>query len=118
MPRFTITSLLVVAVLVAGCGAFPSQTENARIEAYEVDEVPTNATVVNATDERIANVEPVQQALRQVTANDSTRITVRVAEDDYEHVSKRLEKLPTADDGYHYVAYRGQVVQVALLTDD
>lgn len=80
------------------------------VKAEPVADVPANATVVNATHPAIANVTPIQEAVREAvrtgdeTAANFTRRRNR-------NVSVAFDQLPRHRSGW-FVRYDGQVVQV------
>ncbi|AHG00786.1 hypothetical protein HALLA_07490 [Halostagnicola larsenii XH-48] len=105
---------------VAGCLTDPG-TNGGLLEILLTTE-PENATVVNATDERIRNVEPVQDGLREAADATSSAAEVEVTEREYETVAQVLADLPWYDRSDHdskhisgiYFRYDKQVYVVVL----
>lgn len=97
-----------------------TQTEQAGlIKAQPVNRTPENATVVNATDERIADATPLQTVITEAVRNNST-IYERVTGEQFKTVNETLHRLepyadtdPSVEDGY-YIRKNETVVVVTL----
>lgn len=80
------------------------------VEAEPVADVPANATVANASHPAIANVTPIQQAVREaVRTGDETAANFTRRKN--RNVSAAFDQLPRHRSGW-FVRYDGQVVQV------
>lgn len=124
--------LMVFSVLLGGCLAgFSGSSETAggegSLTAIETSEAPPNATVVNYSDDRVAENKYLQKAVRKVVDDDSDKVVVTVPEDDVEQIKKDLQSLPFYDarqattdrhqPGY-YVEYMEGVVRVKFVILD
>ena len=88
------------------------------VAVNDVDTPPTAATVVEATDSRIRDVQPIQTVLERARESGNAQITV--TESEYARVVDALGETPlyTDDSGYAtdeglYVRSHGTVVRVS-----
>jgi|GEM_PF-3380594 len=89
------------------------------IRATVVDSVPEGATVTDATNESIADLDPLRRAIRDSIGRNKSAY-VRVTGDQFRAVNESLHELtpysdrnPDTEDGY-YIRSNGTVVAVTL----
>lgn len=119
--------VLVLVILVAGCSTVQmNDTTNGDVSLQGTvvadDEVPENATVVSATDDRIADVEPLQELLDAATNDSAGRATRELSSDERERVEGSLDELPKYEDssspnGY-FVRHGDAVVRVNFVYEE
>lgn len=88
--QFLASIICGASASISGCLNDPG-AEGGVVEALEVEN-PPNATITEASDERIASIDPIQQALQK--ASDHSTATVSVSEREYETVAQALSELP------------------------
>jgi hypothetical protein len=93
------------------------------LEAEVVSEPPTGATVLDASNDRIEDVEPIQRVLRQAVENRTDRwpgvtITLEAGEADrVEEALGRFERYENEAAGVYgyFVRYRGTLVRINVV---
>lgn len=78
-------------IFISGCLSDPG-AEGGQVQAFEMDESP-NGSVTEASDERISDVAPIQEAL-QVASNGTGTASINVSEREYDTVAQALSELP------------------------
>ncbi|WP_151139804.1 MULTISPECIES: hypothetical protein [Haloferax] len=121
ISRRTMISLLSGMVpLLSGC----VQTTTGHLNGMEVTTLPPDATVVTASDGRIADVEAIQSVVRQATERDGEIVTVEISGREADRAIDQLEKLPYYDSNSSnyrsgwYIEYQNQVVVVEYAVQD
>lgn len=92
------------------------------IRAYLVEDVPEEATVVNATDPRIDDVRPIQRVLDRALASKTNSSSIHIQGRTFTEADQALEKL----DGYtgteatagYYIRKDGRVFAVFIAVYD
>lgn len=83
--------------------------------AETVDTVPSDATVVNATSGRLANVDPIQTVLKRASNRDTGRAVLSLDATAFTDATDVLASLPRysgpGQTGY-YMSYNGHVILV------
>jgi hypothetical protein len=64
-------------------------------------DAPSDGSVTAATDDRIRDVDPVQDVLKRVSENESGVGEVEITEPEYDRVAQALSELPWYDRGVH-----------------
>jgi len=85
-----------------------------------VTEIPPDAEVVPATDDRIADVEAVQSVVKRAAERNGEMVTISFSGSEGTRTADRLGELPFYDSessayrpGY-YIEYRDQVIVVEV----
>lgn len=114
----------------AGCGAMPfisgclndPGTDGGVLEVLQTTK-PANATVIEPSDERIRNVEEVQEGLQQAASATNSAAEIEVTDSEYDTVTQALSDLPWYERSDHgtsaisgiYFKYE-EAVYVVVLT--
>lgn len=123
VPGGAIHILFICLILLSGCSQFGSTNEpgpNYFVGAHVVEQPPSDAEIVPVSDERIANVEPIQEAIDGAKTDNGSQISVTKSE--YGRVNEALAVTPLyQNDGDEwvnstglYVRTDGQVVRVMV----
>jgi len=97
----TTSECIVVVLLIslAGCqyawpGGSPGKTVEYEINAEPVEDLPENVTVVNASDSRLATVDPIQSILTEAERANRYQAT-EINESTYERLRDVYGEVPT-----------------------
>lgn len=105
--------------LISGCINDPG-ANGGILELFE-NSAPPDATVVDSTDERVADLDPLQEGFQDLVARTETVTEVRVSEDEYDAVAGVLSDLPWYDradhDGTHLsgIYFRHDDTEIAVV---
>jgi hypothetical protein len=100
------------------------QTTTGHLNGVEVTTLPQDATVVTASDDRIADVEAIQSVVRQATERDGEIATVEISGREADRAIDQLEKLPYYDSNSSnyrsgwYIEYQNEVAVVEYAVQD
>jgi len=96
------------------------QSTDGHLTGVEVTEIPPDAEVVPATDDRIADFDAVQSVVKQAAERNGEVVTVSFSGSEGTRTADQLGELPFYDSestayrpGY-YIEYRDQVIVVEL----
>lgn len=116
--------LLVFTVFASGCVNVPELDDGAserggQLQAEVVEKAPPNATVVNSTDGRIANVTIIQNVVSDAATNGFAGRVLNPSET--RSVQESLSRLPyysgPEDFGY-YIKHDSHVIRLRLLLEE
>ena len=79
------------SIFVSGCLSDPG-AEGGQVQTFEMDESP-DGSVTEASDERISDVAPIQEALRIASSGTGTA-SITVSEREFDTVAQALSELP------------------------
>lgn len=89
------TTGCAILPFVSGCLSDPG-TNGGLLQVFETA-APSDATVIEAADNRIQSVEPVQKGLQQAASETSSVAEVEVTEREYDAVAAAFSTLPWYD---------------------
>ncbi|WP_435177193.1 hypothetical protein [Halorussus sp. AFM4] len=122
-PNLALALLCLGLAVFAGCTAVGPQGDappNYYVGAHVVERPPADATVVPVSDDRIADVEPIQEAVEGAVTGNGSQVSVSKSE--YDRVTDALGEAPLYENEGDrwvnstglYVRADGQVVRVMV----
>lgn len=111
---------LIVLVVTAGAGCSVTNSGGQEyIEAREVTDVPEDAPVISHDDERIDDVEPIQDVLEKAANDSGGSATIELSPAEAAQARDALEPLPAYDGnpGGYYVRKDNRTFVITFLKE-